>query len=175
MSNPQATIAVSFMAGACWVHVKQGLREGPCKLPRATGALTIPNQSGYVVLACRYTANALLVLIFVIFPFNQVTLLDVVLLVHQEVLFTCGPSTGLLDFLTVYLELVSVQLQLRTADKAARLKSKLATLFTAFKQANAQAWSGWLSREVGELEIRHMLMSVDFITPTEAVESLKTS
>jgi hypothetical protein len=103
----------------------------------------------------------------------QVALLEVISSIPKEVLYSCGCATGLLEFLTTYLVLMSVQLQLLTADKASRLKTKLGVVFAAFKEANAPGWRTWLGGQIGELEVRHVLMSCDFISPMEAVESVK--
>jgi len=102
-----------------------------------------------------------------------VSLLDVLSSMPREVLFTCGVKVGLLDLLTIYVELVSVQLQLLSASKTARLKTKLNGAFTAFQQCNSGAWTGWLVSDVGESQIRHLLMSCDFITPQEAMDCVK--
>lgn len=102
-----------------------------------------------------------------------VALLDVLSSMPREVLFTCGIKVGLLDLLTVYVELVSVQLQLLSASKTLRLKTKLNGAFTAFKQSNSGAWTKWLVSDVGDGQIRHLLMSCDFISPQEATDCLK--
>jgi hypothetical protein len=100
-------------------------------------------------------------------------LLDIVTSIPNEVLFTCSRAVGLLDFFAVYLELLSVQLQLRSADKTARLKGKLSSVFATFKEMNPEEWSEWMGEKIGELEVRHLLMICDFITPEEAIESIK--
>lgn len=100
-------------------------------------------------------------------------LLEVVRSLPNEVLFDCGLKLGLLEFLAVYLKLVSVQSTLRSADRLVRLKSKLAELFTAFQGSSLRAWRNWLGRFIDGQEVRHVLMSCDFITPQEAIESLK--
>jgi hypothetical protein len=103
-------------------------------------------------------------------------LLDIVTSIPKEVLFTCGRAAGLLDFLAMYLELLSIQLQLRSADKAARLKAKLSTVFDTFKETNAEAWSGWMGEKMGvELEVRHLMVMCDFITPEAAIRAIKKS
>ena len=102
-----------------------------------------------------------------------VSLLDVLSSMPREVLFTCGLKSGLLDLLTVYLQLMSVQLQLLSASKSARLKTKLSGAFTTFKQCNADAWTEWLVSNIGESQVRHLLMSCDFISPQEAMDCAK--
>jgi hypothetical protein len=103
-------------------------------------------------------------------------LLDIVTSIPKEVLFTCGRAAGLLDFLAMYLELLSIQLQLRSADKAARLKAKLSSVFDTFKETNAEAWSRWMGEKMGvELEVRHLLVMCDFITPEAAILARKES
>jgi len=102
-----------------------------------------------------------------------VSLLDVLSSMPREVLFTCGLKSGLLDLLTVYLQLMSVQLQLLSASKSARLKAKLDGAFTTFKQCNADAWTEWLVSNIGESQVRHLLMSCDFISPQEAMDCAK--
>jgi hypothetical protein len=102
-----------------------------------------------------------------------VSMLEVLSSMPLEVLFTCGVKVGLLDLLTIYVELISVQNQLLSANKTARLKTKLSGAFTAFKQSNVGAWTGWLVSDVGESQIRHLLMSCDFISPKEAMDCAK--
>jgi hypothetical protein len=102
-------------------------------------------------------------------------LLDIVTSIPKEVLFTCGRAAGLLDFLSVYLELLSIQLQLRSADKAARLKAKLSSVFDVFKETNAKAWSGWMGEKIGDLEVRHLLVICDFITPEASIQARRES
>jgi integrator complex subunit 1 len=102
-----------------------------------------------------------------------IALLDIISAIPREVLFTCGPKLGLLDFLAVYLQLMSVQIQLLSANEAARLKDKLAEFFGAFQEHSPKGWKSWLGSKIGETEVRHMLMVCDYITPQQAIESLK--
>jgi hypothetical protein len=102
-----------------------------------------------------------------------IALLDVLTAMPSQVLFSCGLKVGLLDFLGVYLELLSVQLQLLTANKAARLKGKLGDVFATFRQSSSKGWNEWLGAKIGESEVRHLLVSCNFISPQEAIESLK--
>jgi hypothetical protein len=101
------------------------------------------------------------------------SLLDVVFSMPHEVLFTCGPKVGLLPFLEAYTLLISIQLQLSSVSKISRLKEKTSEVLVAFKKCNATDWKYWLGKCVGTSEIRHLLMSCDFITPQEAIQSLK--
>jgi len=100
-------------------------------------------------------------------------MLDVVAAIPKEVLFNCGLKLGFLDFLGVYLMLLSVQLQLLSADKAARLKTKLSECFAVFQRTSLSGWREWLGITVEGSEVRHLLMSCSFITAAEAIESLK--
>lgn len=102
-----------------------------------------------------------------------VAFLDVFAGIPKEVMFNCGLDLGVLDYLSIYLQLMSVQLQLRTADKAARLKGKLMDCFAAFQRTSPSSWRQWLSSSIGRSEVRHVLMSCEFISPQEALESLK--
>lgn len=99
--------------------------------------------------------------------------LDVILTIPKEVLFGCGLNLGFLDFLGIYLKLLSVQLHLRTRDRVSRLKSKLTDTFATFKSTSLQGWKKWLGTRIDQSEVRHMLISCDFISPQEAIESLK--
>ena len=102
-----------------------------------------------------------------------VSFLDVLSSMPREVLFTCGVKVGLLDLLAIYVQLVSVQLQLLSAAKAMRLKTKLTGAFTVFKQINPAAWTEWLTSVVGDTQMRHLLVLCDFISPQEARECVK--
>lgn len=99
--------------------------------------------------------------------------LDVLTSVPQEVLFGCGFRMGLIDFLTPYLKLLSVQLQLLNKERSKRLQSKLADLFQNYQQHNPDEWRLWLSTKIEENAVRNLLITCDFITPQQAIESLK--
>lgn len=101
------------------------------------------------------------------------SLLDVLAAMPREVLFSCGLKVGLMDFLTIYLELLSVQLQLMSAHSAARLKGKLDDFFIMFRQINLKGWQQWLGSKTDESEVHHLLVSCNFISPEEAIESRK--
>jgi hypothetical protein len=101
------------------------------------------------------------------------SLLDVVFSLPHEVLFNCGPKVGLFPFLEAYIFLISIQIQLSSASKITRLKEKISELLAAFQKNNTKGWRYWLGTCVGTSEIRHLLMSCDFITPQEAIQSLK--
>ena len=103
-----------------------------------------------------------------------VAFLDVVACSPREVLFGCGLSMGVLQILDVYLNLMSVQLQLLSTERTRRLKAKVAEIFAEFRKHNPTGWRSWLSSALEGSEVRHVLMSCDFISPQEAIESLKT-
>lgn len=100
-------------------------------------------------------------------------------LVPKEVLFGCGLTMGFDAFLGIYLRLMSVQTQLRTNDRLARLKGKISELLEAFKGSNRPAWEDWMSQEISGLKslgtARNVLLSCDFISHQEAIESVKAS
>jgi integrator complex subunit 1 len=100
-------------------------------------------------------------------------LLDALLNVPSLLLFTCGASVGLLEILSIYLQLLSVQLRLRTPDRATRLKRKLSELLTSFRSTSPSGWKDWLGKVLEGSEIRHVLMSLELITPQDAIESIK--
>lgn len=102
-----------------------------------------------------------------------VSFLDILSSMSPEVLFTCGVKAGLLELLTVYVQLVSVQLELLSADKTIRLKTKLMGAFTAFKQINAGSWTEWLVSDIGDSPIRHLLIKCAFISRQEALDCMK--
>jgi len=101
-----------------------------------------------------------------------VALLDVLAGIHKEVLFNSGLKLGVLDMLGTYVKLISVQLELRSAKKAARLKGKLSECFAVFQRTALPAWKAWLNTYVDESEVRHLLISCDFLSPQDAIESL---
>jgi hypothetical protein len=97
--------------------------------------------------------------------------------VPNEVLFSCGLKMGLLDLLGVYLRLMFVQSQLRTSEKVPRLKNKLAEFFEGLKVSNRKGWESWLGSSVSGLPslgaTRNVLMSCDFISHQQAIDSVK--
>jgi hypothetical protein len=99
--------------------------------------------------------------------------LDIVSSVPKDVLFGCGFRLGLKDFLTPYLKLLPIQLQLRSREKCKRIHSKIADLFQSFQQCKPDEWRQWLGSKIDDNEVRHLLLVCDFMTPQQAVESLK--
>ena len=99
--------------------------------------------------------------------------------VPREVLFECGLQMGLPSFLGVYLRLMFVQTQLPTGEKLSRLRNKMAEFFQAFKTSNNEGWESWLGTETDGLHslggTRNVLMSCNFISHQQAIESLKKS
>ncbi len=99
--------------------------------------------------------------------------------VPKEVLFGCGLTMGFDAFLGIYLRLMSVQTQLRTNDRLSRLKGKISELLEAFKGSNRLAWDNWMAQEISGLKslgtARNVLLSCDFISHQEAIESVKAS
>jgi hypothetical protein len=108
---------------------------------------------------------------------SSLTFFVVALPVPNEVLFGCGLKMGLLEFLGVYLRLMFVQTQLRTSERLSRLKGKLSEFFDAFKASNLEGWEAWLAQETSGLSslggTRNILMSCDFITHQQAIDSIK--
>jgi hypothetical protein len=101
------------------------------------------------------------------------SVLEIVLCAPAQVLFGCGLQLGLGKLLGTYLQLVSVQGLLRTAERSSSLKSRLGECFSLFQSESSLQWTTWLSSRVEGAEVRHMLISCGFMTATEAIESLK--
>eukprot|EP00934_Nitzschia_sp_Nitz4_P006870 Nitzschia sp. Nitz4//scaffold142_size57810//11162//17644//NITZ4_006492-RA/size57810-augustus-gene-0.32-mRNA-1//-1//CDS//3329536379//6860//frame0 len=106
--------------------------------------------------------------------------LEIISSVPNEVLFGCGLCMGLGEFLEGYLRLMSVQTQLRTSgDRLTKLKGSLSTFLASFKKSNASGYEKWLAKEVTGLSslgsVRNVLMSCDFISHQEAIESVKNA
>jgi hypothetical protein len=84
---------------------------------------------------------------------------------------------GLLDLLCVYLRLMFVQSQLRSNENNPRLKHKLSEFFAALKDSNSKGWEIWLGSRVSGLPslgaTRNILMSCDFISHQQAIDSVK--
>lgn len=102
-----------------------------------------------------------------------ICVLDILGTVHHEVLFTCGLKTGVPELLELYLLLVSTQIQLISATQITKLKAKMEEVFAAFRKLNGPGWKAWLGNKVGETEVRHLLILGSFISPQEAIESLR--
>lgn len=99
--------------------------------------------------------------------------LDVLISVPKEVLFGGGFRLGLVDFLTPYLKLLPIQLQLRSREKSKRIQSKLADLFQRYQEHKPDEWRRWLGAKIEENEVRHVLVVCDIMSPQQAIESLK--
>lgn len=99
------------------------------------------------------------------------------LAVPTEVVFGCGLKLGILDILGVYLRLIFVHTQLRTSDRFAVLKAKLGELLKSFENSNKNAWEAWLGVEISGLPslggARNILMSCDFISHQQAIDSVR--
>lgn len=108
-----------------------------------------------------------------------ISFLDAISSIPTEVLFGCGLNMGLKDFLGIYLRLMSVQTQLRTSDRLTRLKGKLSEFLGSFKASNTAGWENWMSQDISGLKslgtARNVLLSCDFITHQEAIQSVKMS
>jgi hypothetical protein len=100
-----------------------------------------------------------------------VAVLDVLFSMPREVLFRCGAKVGLTGLLETYLLLMSVHLQLLGANKAERVKTKLADAFSAFRETNPDGWQTWLRTKIEDSEVRHLLLSCNFISPQECSEA----
>ena len=94
--------------------------------------------------------------------------LDCLLNMSSIVLFTCGTS-GVLELLAVYLQLLSVQMRLRTPVRAERLKTKLAELLLNFKNTSPIHWKTWLNSTLEGSEIRHVLLSLELLSPQDGL------
>lgn len=94
-----------------------------------------------------------------------------------EVLYGCGLKMGIKDFLEVYLRLMFIQTQLKTGDRFPRLKRKYGEMLKAFEKLNAYEWEKWLDTDLTGLSsigaVRNILMSCDFISHQQAIDSVK--
>ena len=106
-----------------------------------------------------------------------IALLDIIGAVPGPVLFSCGLSMGLLDFLNVNIRLVFVQSQLKRSEKDSRLKEKLKELFAAFQKSNKSGWEKWLLSPAAGLpslgKTKNVMMICDFLDPQAAADLCK--
>ena len=106
-----------------------------------------------------------------------VSLIEVLLSVPREVLFTCGLGMGLENFLGVYAKMLYIQSQLQNRDKTARLKSRFSDLLKIFEKH--EGWNGWLSSKLDGLEslgsMRNVLVSVSLISTDQAMANIRSN
>lgn len=105
-----------------------------------------------------------------------ISLLDVLMSVPKEVLFSCGLPMGLGELLGVYSKLLFIQCQLKS--NPARVKSKFSDVINKFKTTDAKGWESWLTTKQPELpsldNTRNVLMSCSLIDmPETSVEALR--
>jgi hypothetical protein len=104
-----------------------------------------------------------------------ISFLDVLSATPPQVMFTCGPKVGLLEFLGVYVELMSVQLDLLVENRTSRLKDKVEDVFAKFRQHGRTDWNDWLLSTIDGVEVRHMLVTCSLISPDEAIGARKNA
>jgi hypothetical protein len=102
-----------------------------------------------------------------------ISLLDVLSATPPQVMFTCGPKVGLLEFLGVYVELLSVQMELLVENRTTRLKDKMDDFFAKFRQHGRADWSDWLLSTIDGVEVRHLLVTCSLMSPDEAIGARK--
>lgn len=99
--------------------------------------------------------------------------LDIFTGIHKEVLLQSGLSLGFLDLLNTYLRLLSVQLRLLSAESAGKLKGKFADVLNVFGQSNAEGRQAWWGTTVDGTEVRNLLVSCDFLSAQQAIDSIR--
>lgn len=102
------------------------------------------------------------------------TVLDIFIGIPKEVIFQSGLSVGFLDVLNTYLRLMSVQLNLLSAEGTAKLKDKFADVLKVFGETNAKGCHAWWATVVDGSEVRNMLVSCDLLSPQDAIESIRS-
>jgi hypothetical protein len=103
------------------------------------------------------------------------TVLEIFMGMHKEVLFQSGLSLGFLNVLNVYLRLLSVQLHLLSAGSTAKLKSRLSDVIKEFGEANPAGRRAWWATTMDGVEVRNVLVSCDLLSPQEAIESIRSA
>ena len=104
-----------------------------------------------------------------------ISLLDVLMSIPKEVLFSCGSHMGLEELLGVYAKLLFIQCQLQSNHD--RVKTKFLDMLHEFKSADAEDWDSWLASKPAALPSlgsnRNVLMSCSLISPETSVEALR--
>lgn len=104
-----------------------------------------------------------------------ISLLDVLMCIPKEVLFSCGSTMGLFDVWGIYARLLFVQCQLQS--NPARVKSKFSDVLNVFKRTDPKGWESWLESMQPALpsldKTRNVLMSCSLITPETSVDDLR--
>jgi len=105
-----------------------------------------------------------------------VSVVEILLSIPHEVLFSCGLGSGLEDLLGVYVKLLFVQSQLRNRDRAARVKGRFSDLIGIFE--SNEGWDKWLASKVPGLpslgKMRNILISCSLITTEQAMENIRS-
>jgi integrator complex subunit 1 len=105
-----------------------------------------------------------------------VSLIEILLSVPREVLFSCGMKMGLDGLLLVYVKLMYVQCQLQSREKSTRLKSRFTDLMAMFEK-DATAWDTWLATQVPGLDstktVRSVLVRCSLISTDQAMENIR--
>jgi hypothetical protein len=92
------------------------------------------------------------------------SVLDVLLSVPEEILFSCGAGLGLKGLLNLYLQLLDAQTQLRNPENSTRLKHKLAELLVKFESTSPRHWMEWTGSVLEESQVSDILDTLGFAT-----------
>ena len=97
--------------------------------------------------------------------------------IPKEVLYFSGQELGLWNLWMCVLQLLLVQLHLTSANSVTKIKAKLAEMMNMYRDVNATGYFQWLSNpmedDVGTTEVRNALVSLNLLSPKDAIESLK--
>lgn len=84
------------------------------------------------------------------YSFNEpiwTSVLDILLTLPVEVIFSCGTKMGLFELLEAYLTLFMVQIQeLRSESNVVRLREKFIKLLESFKKYKANTYGDWVEK-----------------------------
>jgi hypothetical protein len=128
---------------------QRGIVEGQ----HISGSIVVPMRGNSVKLSFHHWGYTFLEPLWMM-------VLDVLLAMPHEVLYSCGTKLGLFDCLMLYLELLSVQRHLNSAREVERMKVKLGNIVIAFQKYNMERWQEWMSMFKEDDEIRNILLKL---------------
>mmetsp|Transcript_28948 Transcript_28948/g.42032 ORF Transcript_28948/g.42032 Transcript_28948/m.42032 type:complete len:666 (+) Transcript_28948:444-2441(+) len=98
------------------------------------------------------------------------SVIEILMALPSEVMFTCGQKMGLMKLLAIYLKLIFTQKQINCEENTSRIKEKLSKLLHAFQASNKQSWENWVECKLPEIEtwgkIKEILLECQLISDT---------
>jgi len=87
------------------------------------------------------------------YSFNEpvwTSVIDVLMVLPPEVIFTCGAKVGLTDILESYLKLFGVQIGICVENNITNIREKFVNTMESFRKCNAKAFEDWIQQDVSD-------------------------